>query len=69
MKVNSISTRKQAQMILDLKKDELKKMRFLAMLDIDKDEVKKLAKNRPIYCKSNRKTRWKFSYINGKKKS
>ena len=33
-------TRKQAQMILDLKKDELKKMRFLAMLDIDKDEVK-----------------------------
>ena len=34
-------TKKQAQMILDLKKDELKKMRFLAMLDIDKDEVKR----------------------------
>ena len=40
-------TRKQAQMILDLKKDELKKMRFLAMLDIDKDEVKQLAKKDP----------------------
>ena len=39
--------RKQAQMILDLKKDELKKMRFLAMLDIDKDEVKQLAKKDP----------------------
>ena len=38
---------KQAQMILDLKKDELKKMRFLAMLDIDKDEVKQLAKKDP----------------------
>ena len=34
-------------MILDLKKDELKKMRFLAMLDIDKDEVKQLAKKDP----------------------
>ena len=40
-------TKKQAQMILDLKKDELKKMRFLAMLDIDKDEVKQLAKKDP----------------------
>ena len=40
-------TRKQAQMILDLKKDELKKMRFLAMLDIDKDELKILAKKDP----------------------
>ena len=39
--------RKQAQMILDLKKDELKKMRFLAMLDIDKDELKQLAKKDP----------------------
>ena len=39
--------KKQAQMILDLKKDELKKMRFLAMLDIDKDEVKQLAKKDP----------------------
>ena len=39
--------KKQAQMILDLKKDELKKMRFLAMLDIDKDEVKQLAKKEP----------------------
>ena len=40
-------TKKQAQLILDLKKDELKKMRFLAMLDIDKDEVKQLAKKDP----------------------
>ena len=40
-------TKKQAQMILDLKKDELEKMRFLAMLDIDKDEVKQLAKKDP----------------------
>ena len=32
-------TKKQAQMILDLKKDELKKMRFLAMLDIDKNKT------------------------------
>ena len=40
-------TKKQAKMILDLKKDELKKMRFLAMLDIDKDEVKQLAKKDP----------------------
>ena len=39
--------KKQAQLILDLKKDELKKMRFLAMLDIDKDEVKQLAKKDP----------------------
>ena len=39
--------KKQAQMILDLKKDELKKMRYLAMLDIDKDEVKQLAKKDP----------------------
>ncbi len=39
--------KKQAQMILDLKKDELKKMRFLAMLDIDKDELKQLAKKDP----------------------
>ena len=39
--------KKQAQMILDLKRDELKKMRFLAMLDIDKDEVKQLAKKDP----------------------
>jgi hypothetical protein len=39
--------KKQAQMILDLKKDELKKMRFLAMLDIDKDELKILAKKDP----------------------
>ena len=38
---------KQAQMILDLKKDELEKMKFLAMLDIDKDEVKQLAKKDP----------------------
>ena len=40
-------TRKQAQLILDLKKDELKKMKFLAMLEIDKDEVKQLAKKDP----------------------
>ena len=45
-------TRKQAQMILDLKKDELKKMRFLAMLDIDKDEVKKLGKIDPSIVKA-----------------
>ena len=45
-------TRKQAQMILDLKKDELKKMRFLAMLDIDKDEVKKLGKIDPSIIKA-----------------
>ena len=44
--------RKQAQMILDLKKDELKKMRFLAMLDIDKDEVKKLGKIDPSIVKA-----------------
>ena len=45
-------TRKQAQMILDLKKDELEKMRFLAMLDIDKDEVKKLGKIDPSIVKA-----------------
>ena len=45
-------TKKQAQMILDLKKDELKKMRFLAMLDIDKDEVKQLAKRDPSIMKA-----------------
>ena len=45
-------TRKQAQMILDLKSDELKKMRFLAMLDIDKDEVKKLGKIDPSIIKA-----------------
>ena len=45
-------TKKQAQMILDLKKDELKKMRFLAMLDIDKDEVKRLAKKDPSIMKA-----------------
>ena len=45
-------TKKQAQMILDLKKDELKKMRFLAMLDIDKDEVKQLAKKDPSIMKA-----------------
>jgi len=45
-------TKKQAQMILDLKKDELKKMRFLAMLDIDKDEVKKLGKIDPSIIKA-----------------
>jgi len=45
-------TRKQAQMILDLKSDELKKMRFLAMLDIDKDEVKKLGKIDPSIVKA-----------------
>ncbi|MEK9634711.1 MAG: substrate-binding domain-containing protein, partial [Opitutae bacterium] len=39
-------------LILDLKKDELKKMRFLAMLDIDKYEVKKLAKKDPSIVKS-----------------
>ena len=44
--------RKQAQMILDLKSDELKKMRFLAMLDIDKDEVKKLGKIDPSIVKA-----------------
>jgi len=44
--------KKQAQMILDLKKDELKKMRFLAMLDIDKDEVKQLAKKDPSIMKA-----------------
>ena len=44
-------TKKQAQMILDLKKDELEKMRFLAMLDIDKDEVKQLAKKDPSIMK------------------
>lgn len=44
--------KKQAQMILDLKKDELKKMRFLAMLDIDKDEVKQLAKKDPSIVKA-----------------
>ena len=42
-----VMTPDQAQMILDLKKDELKKMRFLAMLDIDTDEVKQLAKKYP----------------------
>ena len=45
-------TRKQAQMILDLKKDELEKMQFLAMLDIDKDEVKKLGKIDPSIVKA-----------------
>jgi hypothetical protein len=45
-------TKKQAQMILDLKSDELKKMRFLAMLDIDKDEVKKLGKIDPSIVKA-----------------
>ena len=35
-----------------LKKDELKKMRFLAMLDIDKDEVKQLAKKDPSIMKA-----------------
>ena len=45
-------TKKQAKMILDLKKDELKKMRFLAMLDIDKDEVKQLAKKDPSIKKA-----------------
>ena len=45
-------TKKQAQMILDLKKDELKKMRFLAMLDIGKDEVKQLAKKDPTIVKA-----------------
>ena len=44
--------KKQAQMILDLKKDELKKMRFLAMLDIDKDELKQLAKKDPSIVKA-----------------
>ena len=44
--------KKQAQMILDLKKDELKKMKFLAMLDIDKDEVKQLAKKDPSIMKA-----------------
>ena len=45
-------TKKQVQMILDLKKDELKKMRFLgAMLDIDKDEVKQLDKKDPSIVK------------------
>ena len=44
--------RKQAQMILDLKSDELKKMRFLAMLDIDKDELKILAKQDPSIVKA-----------------
>ena len=48
-------TRKQAQMILDLKKDELKKMRFLAMLDIDKDEVKQLAKKDPSIIRAIRR--------------
>ena len=43
---------KQAQMILDLKKDELEKMKFLAMLDIDKDEVKQLAKKDPSIKKA-----------------
>ena len=45
-------TKKQAQMILALKKDELKKMKFLAMLDIDKDEVKRLAKKDPSIMKA-----------------
>ena len=45
-------TKKQAQMILDLKKDELEKMQFLAMLDIDKDEVKKLGKIDPSIVKA-----------------
>ena len=45
-------TRKQAQMILDLKSDELKKMQFLAVLDIDKDEVKKLGKIDPSIVKA-----------------
>ena len=45
-------TRKQAQLILDLKKDELKKMKFLAMLDIDKDELKVLAKKDPSIIKA-----------------
>ena len=45
-------TKKQAQLILDLKKDELKKMRFLAMLDIDKDELKQLAKKDPTIVKA-----------------
>jgi len=44
--------RKQAQMILDLKSDELKKMQFLAMLDIDKDELKILAKQDPSIVKA-----------------
>ena len=44
--------RKQAQMILDLKSDELKKMQFLAMLDIDKDELKILAKQDPSIIKA-----------------
>jgi len=44
--------KKQAQLILDLKKDELKKMRFLAMLDIDKDELKQLAKKDPTIVKA-----------------
>ena len=44
--------RKQAQMILDLKSDELKKMKFLAMLDIDKDELKILAKQDPSIIKA-----------------
>ena len=37
-------SRKQAQMMLDLKKDELRKMRFLAVLDYDRDDVRKLSR-------------------------
>jgi len=37
-------TRKQAQMILDLKKKELQKSKYLSIVDISSAEVKKLAK-------------------------
>ena len=44
-------SKSQAQMILDLKKDELEKMPYLAMLDIEKPEVKQLAKKDPSIVK------------------
>ena len=39
-------------MILDLKKDELAKFKFLSMLDISKKEVKQLAKKDPSIMKA-----------------
>ena len=60
-------TKKQAQLILDLKKDELKKMRFLAMLDIDKNELKQLAKKDPTIVKAIgiNDPYWKFNRNHG----
>ena len=45
-------TQDQARLILDLKKAELAKFKFLSMLDISKKEVKQLAKIDPTIVKA-----------------